>query len=372
MKAKIVTGIFFAMLILPTISFPFISPYIDTENNENRALAEMPEFSFDTIDEYPDQLEDYYLDHLPYKNQLKNGQSHIDQSLKPMRASYELLHDSDRVVVGKDSWMYFLISDPGENSLGDYLGTNLYTEEELQNIADNYQQTTDYFSGKGMDYYLLTVPSKEHVVPEYMPDNYEALREGENRLDLAIEYLRSHTSTNIVYALEDADQVENKQDLYYKYDTHWNQIGAFLGAEALNEMIQGERMELDELTYDDITADNQDLAKLLGWSNYTEPSKVITNYHTDVQREIAEASDDRLFIRTTSTAKDQRTLLLYGDSFRNSMFRYMSFSYGEVICTDDIEKAKEYIDSGEVDIVVHLIAERFDTRFQEECINFIS
>lgn len=73
-------------------------------------------------------------------------------------------------------------------------------------------------------------PNKESVYAEYMPDSVRVYG-SESRLDAALPELAAQGLP--VYdmkpeLLKEADTYQ----LYYKYDTHWNQIGSFIGSQA--------------------------------------------------------------------------------------------------------------------------------------------
>ena len=70
MKNKVIFCLFCLCLMVPAVTFPFVKGYIDSENHENRVFAEMPRLSIQTLASFPKQFDDYFNDHLPYKNQL--------------------------------------------------------------------------------------------------------------------------------------------------------------------------------------------------------------------------------------------------------------------------------------------------------------
>ena len=63
--------VFMGVLIIPTLSYPFVQKFIDSENYENRELAAKPVIAETSLTEYPSLYENYFNDHLPYKNQLQ-------------------------------------------------------------------------------------------------------------------------------------------------------------------------------------------------------------------------------------------------------------------------------------------------------------
>ena len=58
-----------------------------------------------------------------------------------------------------------------------------------------------------------------------------------------MDYLKQNTDVRVVYAKQtEIDQKSEDYKLWYKYDTHWNNLGAFVGEQALRQELQGERI----------------------------------------------------------------------------------------------------------------------------------
>lgn len=69
-KQKILIVLFAGSLVLPGVVWAGFSGRFDTENNENRKLAEFPEVNLESLGDFPEQFEAYYKDHVPFKNDL--------------------------------------------------------------------------------------------------------------------------------------------------------------------------------------------------------------------------------------------------------------------------------------------------------------
>ena len=70
LRNKIWIGAFFLMICGVQFLWPLLGEHLDRENYENRVAVERPQFSIETIDEFPASYEAYYNDHLPFRNQL--------------------------------------------------------------------------------------------------------------------------------------------------------------------------------------------------------------------------------------------------------------------------------------------------------------
>ena len=77
-KQKILIVLFAGSLVLPGVVWAGFSGRFDTENNENRKLAEFPEVNLESLGDFPEQFEAYYKDHVPFKNDLVKFCNFID------------------------------------------------------------------------------------------------------------------------------------------------------------------------------------------------------------------------------------------------------------------------------------------------------
>ena len=106
-KQKVLIWLFAGSLILPNVIFGAFSDKFNTQNNENRELAAFPEVSLSSLGEFPEAFEEFYKDHLPFKNALVSLNNYMDTSL------FRNTKIGD-VVIGKDNWLFYLPSKDGE------------------------------------------------------------------------------------------------------------------------------------------------------------------------------------------------------------------------------------------------------------------
>ena len=223
-------GSFVASLALPTLVYPAVRSHLDQQNYENRELASFPELSAANFDNIPTEFEAYYNDHVPFKNLFVKAKTKLD---------LELLNESSisDVTVGKENWLFYTVSEDGEDALADYQRTNLYTADEKTALADAITSVNEKMKERGIRFVMFEAPNKESVYAEYMPDSVRVYG-SESRLDAAIPVLAAQGLP--VYdmkpeLLKEADAYQ----LYYKYDTHWNQIGSFIGSQQIAQTLLG-------------------------------------------------------------------------------------------------------------------------------------
>lgn len=69
----------------------------------------------------------------------------------------------------------------------------------MQTIADKLTNERNQLTNYGIDFYILSIPNKASVYPEYMPDTIER-KDTTSRTDLLMKYLEENTDLNVVDA----------------------------------------------------------------------------------------------------------------------------------------------------------------------------
>lgn len=213
---------FAALLVGPGLLWLGLKPLCDTTNYENRTLTAFP--SAETaLEQWPTQFEDWLADHAPFRNgflTLKAGADRLVGSL-----------DSSNVLLGKNGWLF--LQDVGDSSsISDYQGLTAYSQEEMAALADKVQQLADVLAQKGSRLAILFAPAKEGAYSQYMPDSIPVVARP-TRVQSLTDYLRQNTEVPVLFPLEALQTAGQNTQVYYKYDTHWNDVGAWLAAQQL-------------------------------------------------------------------------------------------------------------------------------------------
>ncbi len=183
---------------------------------------------------------------------------------------------ASNVITGKDGW-YFTTFD---SSTADYRGTNLYTPAELQILLQNFINMRDTLAAKGIQFVVLLAPNKEHIYSEYMPDSSGEIAPY-TRIEQVYDLLRG-AGIRVVYPEEMFLEAKERYpyDLYYKTDSHWNNIGSYLCAKLLMEELGYEMPELEDISIAPYETDDMDCAELLGKS-LPDTGYELSGYGTD-------------------------------------------------------------------------------------------
>lgn len=298
-----------AGLVGPTAFSVLFYGFLNTENRENRELAVNPFTQEDTtIVNLPERLETYYEDHLPLKNEIADVKSTVD---------YDLFRESSNpeVVIGKEGWLFFSSPEHGDQ-LADYMGEKHFTEEEAATIASYLNVANEYFSYAGIQFIVAIVPGKERVYPQYLPDEYGDPMPG--RGEEMYTYLAQNCPGIDVIWLY--DELKNYSDTheeltYYKTDTHWNHLGAYLGA---RRILSDAGFALPEPTKENLVEYDPgggDLVNMLGMNPAT-----VSDVDYELQNELSfsyvtEGGDVMSQMYFSSDTDSGKSAVILGDSF---------------------------------------------------------
>ncbi|MDD6202650.1 MAG: DHHW family protein [Lachnospiraceae bacterium] len=339
--------LFIILFLLPNIAWLFYGT--DTESSENRALADFPTLSLETYREYPRRFEDWLDDHLPFKESMVS-------SLNTM--TYRLFKESevDKVIPGKDGWLFYdgAVNDDGD-TVGEYKRTVTVSQEELESIKENLVYLNESLDKKGIRLILMIPSNKEEIYSEYMPDFIKVM-DGQSKCDILVDYLSKNAEIEVIYPKEKMLQYKEQYPLYYKTDTHWTLLGAYVAYGQLEDSLHEGIKELSYVSVKEISLKeagcSSDLAKMLNMKSYGENEK---GYALE-QYPFADSSDGS---RINKSAKYEERIAFVGDSFRTAMMPYIrgDYQYSYFIHRNKFSEAE--FEEFAPDVVVLEFAERY-------------
>lgn len=254
--------------------------------------------------------------------------------------------ESTQVLLGKEDWLFYKSTEDGD-PISDYQGINHYDEATMQAYADKLTNERNQFTNYGIDFYILSIPNKSSVYPEYMPDTIER-KDTTSRTDLLMKYLEENTDLNVVDAKPALVKAKRKKPVYYKSDTHFNQIGAFVTVQALKDKIDGKTDSLKDVKFDKVMNNySGDLACLCDMQD---------TFNNDTQYQLDAAT-------VNNKIKSNKRILVIGDSFSEVMQSIMSQYFAEVKTVNIWSFELSLLDEYKPDIVVWEHAERYTDRF---------
>lgn len=265
--------------------------------------------------------------------------------------------ESAQVLPGKEGWLFYKADTEEEHPLQDYTGVNRYTEEELARIASNLKDTQDYFLNRwGVPFYTVSIPNKEILYSEYMPETVLRLHT-QSREGQLIDYMKNRPDISY-FSLKEAF-IKAKSDpvpLYYKTDTHWNLFGAYVGLQEIFQQVYGNGIPADSSCFHLESEDHPgDLARLTG-----VPEQFPTDAYYVPDAGFADPAQYH-----------DQTLLIIGDSFGGDLSEIAEPYYRQVYYVPFKSFHIEDMASYQPDLVIWECVERYlddlkDRRLMEQ------
>lgn len=356
-SSMLLVAVFLAVLFFPHILWNIFSDQIAGENSEKRTLAERPAFSLTEIEAYPKAYEEYYDDHLPFRDWMIKLYNSLQVRLFRTSSSRD-------VILGKEGWLFYSSQTDG-TSLQCYDGSLLFTDEELAHIADNLSGIQEKLAEQGTEFVVFIAPSKERIYSEYMPD-YLGEPAEMCMVSQIMDYLHVHTNIRLVYPYEELvayKEAHPQQLLYYRTDTHWNDLGAYVGTKALLAELGIESVPLAQVDMTEKKNSKYDLASLLNvWGIHedgvakvvsaagNEPKTLSYDYYGRSEYEMEGAPAFSLF--------------MHNDSFGAEMAKHLKYNLSHTLLMHHTEYKPEQIWAEKPDVFVLEVAERYIRRLR--------
>jgi hypothetical protein len=210
----------------------FLGVVQEADNYENRKLAEKPKFNIENLDDYTLEYNQYYTDNFSTRGNLINFMNHFEYNLFGVSASPNL------VVAGKENWFYAKKSQPC------YENAFLFSDESIEMIKNDMIKRVEWCAARGIKHYVVIVPNKMNVYPEYLPRT--VFKKGDvSRYD-QLTGLDTVEGLNIFGLKEELLSRKSKdQLLFQKTDDHWNDLGAYFGYFKILKELNADFKELE-------------------------------------------------------------------------------------------------------------------------------
>lgn len=266
-----------------------------------------------------------------------------------------------RVIQGRSNWLYYA----GDNSIAYYCGTNILSREEMDEWMSLMQELQNECDKRGIQLGFMIMPNKEQVYPEYMPSY--TVKTPVKREETFVNYVRKHSDMKIIYPAEELRSWKKYFEMYFPYDTHWTQAGAFVGTMAMYKEMGLETTNLLDLKVLPTKFTQKGLIDTgsLDETLYTDDTDYVIFYKPETH--VTWFEGEKSFImpsmvyRSTSDAPNNQKLIMIGDSFRLAMIPYFSQDYSEICVAH-----RNYVDdikadlNGDFDVLILGTVERFD------------
>lgn len=220
-------------LFLGFIYLPLILSVIQEDKeisaSEKRKLAKLPSFELNlkSLTDFPDAFETYYNDHFGLREKFVLAYNFL---------YFKILRKSNlpSVTVGPGEWLFY----NSEGVLLDYLGLMQHQPDQYETWKRTLEDRQQWFREQGIHYLFAVAPSKMMIYPEKLPERVRK-KAGTPVLDELERYLaKSSSFTGYVDLRTDLLAAKEKQQVYFRTDTHWNPDGAYVAYLTIMERIK--------------------------------------------------------------------------------------------------------------------------------------
>ena len=286
---------------------------------------------------------DWFDDHFAFRNEWVTAAAVVEGGAFGVSPNESVVH-------GTNGWLYY------GDSVDDYRGAGQLSERALYDIAHSMKLVQDHAAARGIDFAFTIAPNKNTLYGANMPYYYQA-SVGETNLDRIAAYLASEGVNYIDARALLADQ---GKVLYHASDSHWNNEGAMLVADAImGSMCHDHRnyFDVEPGLRDDFVGD---LEKML-YPAAPAPEAELDYGQQDYAYRNAAESNFSPRVETASVAENPTgSLVMYRDSFCNSLLPFMAEAYDRAYFSRGVPYQLAIdLDAHEADALVIERAQRF-------------
>lgn len=330
-------GLYFALIFgICIVPLAFLQLKPGGGTTEKRAMASLPEiwtsegFNWN----YLSEIGDYFTDHFAFREDIVA----IDSGV---RSGIFSVSSTDDVIVGKNGWLYYTAT------LDDYQHKDSVSERMLFNMAHNTALMQEYTEALGKTFLFTVAPNKNTLYDENMPDR---LRFRVAEKSDAARLLPWLDRENVNYA-DLFDLFEKEEEvLYYARDSHWNEKGAVLVYNTLLDAC-GKPHETygdaEPVQKRDYLGDLELMLFPVGGRAETRLQYPIADTWRYAEGENVE---DQLI--RTENGEGEGNLLMYRDSFGNSLLPYMAQTFSQAVFSKHVPYTMSDLVIYEPDVVI--------------------
>ncbi len=196
-----------------------------------------------------------------------------------------------------------------------------------------------------------------------MPDRYGEPADNYAALQI-YDYLKTNTSLRIIYPYEELLKAKNETDvnIWYKTDTHWNNVGAYIGA---RELMSELGIDMPLISDDGIQILTEgyvsgDLASMLNLTKQLEKTDFqysVKGYDTHRMETINYNWEEAIIYKAVNA--DPRKIYVIRDSFSTALAPYIGSQFNNSCLQHINTYSYEDLFEQDPDIVVYETVERY-------------
>ncbi|CAA6827577.1 MAG: Unknown protein [uncultured Sulfurovum sp.] len=266
------------------------------------------------------------------------------------------------VLLGKEEYLFLF---QGMHRQFDYLlKRKIVLPINIKNFIFNIKRRSSHFEKNKIKYIHIVFPSKPLVKRKFLPKGYANIDSLYN-----MYYKENCTSyeDNIFYALDLLISLENEYSTFLKYDTHISDRGYLAIAKYILDFFNiAYNKKLDSM-FQKRLASNDLSKKILKGKGLEEVLKISNcNFYTIGNRSHLTGNGDEVTIYYNANIKENKRLLIFGDSFLKDMLPIFSFHFKDIMYIRSQFIHYDIVKSFNPDMVISGNAERYLSNVKSE------
>lgn len=358
-------GTFLLMLIAPIVNDTCSIVHFDRAD-ENRIFHDSLSLNINKLDNFPEDCENYIADNFSFRTPFMQLYKDIKMNIFHVSPS----DNDESVLIGSDH-RYFIGSE--EKKL--YEREHTFSSAQLDSFQAEWLYRMNHFKERSIKSYVLIAPTALEVYPDNLPANIQQLAYNNQSMQLK-KRLNKLYPNQITYPLSTLKTKANLENLYFKLDNHWNQLGAYYGIKDLFKTIHKEEPNtnfdfMKHITLSETETTGGYLATLIGKPNLKEKVPLVElkessfkavqlfgfkapenfNYQFDYEKHFKNPA-----------AKNKQKVLIIRDSFGDDCIPFLAQAYEETLFIFDAwqyGRNEEIIDRYKPDVIIYITYERY-------------
>ena len=325
---------------------------------ENRELAAMPALdgSVTSVLRFPAGFSSWFEDHFGFRSMLVRwyGETRLfGLGVSPTTA----------VVNGRGGWLFYA-DDAG---MDDYSNVTPLAPGWRMAWKDTIVRASEWLRARGIAYVFTIAPDKHVLYPDEMPASIRRVRD-ESRTDEVFGVLggTGAPAVDVRARLRDARERER---IFQKTDTHWNDRGAFVAYEQIIAVVRAQcpavpaAWSRDDFTATEVVEEAGDLAGMMGLRRVLrEVDLRLTPVRPRLARVVdppgAQASDELGQVITEIPGSTLPRAVIFRDSFASALAPFLSEHFSRAVYLWQNDFDASVVEKEHADVVIQEIVGR--------------
>lgn len=338
-RGKTLLCLLYIGMVIGLCLLPFAAMGIrpSTGSTENKVLAGIPalrEGNAWNLDFLADAGA-YFQDHFAFRQELVAADAKLRSSVFGVSAA-------DNVIQGENGWLYYAAT------LDDYQHKNGVSDRMLFNMAHNTALMQEYTELLGKTFVFTIAPNKNSLYGENMPGRYRYTVSPQSDAERLLFWLEKE---GVHYVDLFALFAGQEETLYYARDSHWNQKGAVLVYNALLDACGIPHETYGEIPYETACTYVGDLNRML-YPLWAEPEDEVYFQKAFTYEYVKEGATVEDTLVETVCGGREKNLLMYRDSFGNSLLPYMAEQFAKATFSKVVPYPMTDLVNAEPDVVI--------------------